>query len=343
MRSRRSILSRALLVLGTLAAAPIQASIAVAGTVEVELTPPISAAMYDYQNVGYRMRVRGDKVRVSVQLSPLSSAASFQPMRVEPGLADLEALARRLTADETLVYDAVSRILAWVASNIRYDLDRAASQDAAAVLERRSAYCTGAARLSVALLRAVGIAAREVPGYVVDADGGVEPEGYHRWIEVEYPDLGWVFSDPLHSHHFVPPSYVRLADTRVMSAQPTAASRILHRFGRVTPVDLTPGPPGVHVRRNSAKQQAAALMVRGPANRFERVTLVGPDRQWRAPFERGETIFLGLQPGVYTVIAEAGGEIRAQRQLRLTGRVRGLLELAVEGESRLAPSRGQMW
>ena len=72
------------------------------------------------------------------------------------------------------------------------DLDRGAPQDAQSVLARRSAYCTGVARLTVALLDALAIPAREVAGYVVDdlPQGG--RSGFHRWIEVFYDDRGWV-------------------------------------------------------------------------------------------------------------------------------------------------------
>jgi transglutaminase-like putative cysteine protease len=94
-------------------------------------------------------------------------------------------------------------------------------QDAPTVLRRRTAYCTGTARLAVALLTAVGIEAREVPGYVYASAGSddVRP-GFHRWIEVRYPDRGWAFSDPLASQHFVPATYLRLAAESLEVAPP---------------------------------------------------------------------------------------------------------------------------
>ena len=65
----------------------------------------------------------------------------------------------------------------------------------------RRAYCVGFAELAVDLLRRVGISARTVQGILrtdPGADGYEAAIGgvYHRWIEVYYPDRGYVFSDP---------------------------------------------------------------------------------------------------------------------------------------------------
>lgn len=79
------------------------------------------------------------------------------------------------------------------------------------VLERGSGDAEEVARLAVALLQAVGIDARTVRGRVVGMPDIGSPRGAHVWIEVRYPERGWVFSDPLHFHHYVPATYVRFA------------------------------------------------------------------------------------------------------------------------------------
>jgi transglutaminase-like putative cysteine protease len=107
----------------------------------------------------------------------------------------------------------VRRILLALASEVKYDPDRLRNQDPAAVFSTRRAYCVGFAELAVDLLRRVGISARTVQGVLRTdptadrydpAIGGV----YHRWIEVYYPDRGYVFSDPAASVNGVDARYV---------------------------------------------------------------------------------------------------------------------------------------
>ncbi len=95
----------------------------------------------------------------------------------------------------------------------RYDPDRLRRQDPAAVFASRRAYCVGYAELAVDLLRRVGISARTVQGVLrtdPDADGYDASIGgvYHRWIEVYYPDRGYVFSDPSSSVNGVDARYI---------------------------------------------------------------------------------------------------------------------------------------
>jgi transglutaminase-like putative cysteine protease len=63
------------------------------------------------------------------------------------------------------------------------------------------------------LLRRAGIHARTVQGVLKSRPGtpGYEPDiggAYHRWIEVHYPDRGFVFSDPSASVNGVDARYL---------------------------------------------------------------------------------------------------------------------------------------
>jgi hypothetical protein len=171
------------------------------GADESLLQLPQGVVAAPYRNNGYRVEPLDEGwARVVVDGAPVASRAALPVVR-DPGDDELARLAIAVAGDAVTVHEAVGRTLAWVSGNIRYELDRTAPQDAPSVLGRRSAYCTGLARLSVALLAARGVTAREVPGWVAD-------EGPHRWIEVWFPDRGWVFSDPLRHHNFVPATYV---------------------------------------------------------------------------------------------------------------------------------------
>ncbi len=218
---------------GFLAALACAASVASAattltsGTDEATLLIPAGVRVADYANQGYRLTVADGVAHVEVQLSGLGSRQGFTtPAPSRSG--SVAFLARSVTAGAKSRYEAVSRLLGWVAANVRYDLDRGAPQDAATVLKRRSGYCTGIAGLTVGLLTSVGIPAREVAGYIVEDQPGGARSGYHRWVEVLYDDRGWVFADPHASHHFVPATYLRLAGDTVEGGEPGHALLLSH-------------------------------------------------------------------------------------------------------------------
>jgi hypothetical protein len=294
---------------------------------------PPEAVVADYANDGYRLQVREGWVEVEVEVAPLRSAHPFELPPEDPLADGLAVLARHVAAGADSRYAAVSRVLSWVARGIRYELDRDASQQPEQVLDRRTAYCTGIARLSVALLDRLGIEAREVSGYVF---GGNVPRGdllgeqaageggYHRWIEVLYPDRGWVFSDPLHSHHFVPANYVRLDSERLDLGRVGPAEEGLARDRRLPARDLYPyGPPWVLARSNGGPRIAAALRVELDPPSGATLTL-SSGRVSRSTRVAGEpSTFVGLQPGSYRlVVAPLDGGSAITRPVQVLDRVR---------------------
>jgi hypothetical protein len=305
--------------------------VAVEGVDRARLLAPAGAAVTDYANAGYRLTWRDGEALVEVRVAPLHSTAGFTPRGAPGAPGDSAAgavarLARAVTAGAVTRYEAVSRLLDWVARNVRYELDRTQDQSAEAVLERRRAYCTGVARLSVALLEAVGIEAREVAGWVA-ADGpapAAGAAGYHRWIEVLYPDRGWVFSDPLVSHHFVPASYLRLADDQV--ADGLAGGLLLERRDRVSAVDLyARAPAGIRAGRNLPRQLAAALEVVADVAGAEAV-LEGKGVRRRQALRAGRGVFVGLEPGRYALRLQGPG-LDLERVVTLRGLVRASVYL----------------
>ncbi len=292
---------------------------AVEGVDRVRLLPPAGARIEDYRNAGYLLRWIGDEIEVEVDTGPLDSQTRFEPAR-RPASGPIERLAAGLTAGAGTHYEAVSRILGWVARHVEYDLDRGQPQSAQAVLDRRSGYCTGVARLTVALLEAVGIEAREVAGYVVGSVPG-RPSGYHRWIEAYLPDRGWVFSDPLVTHHYVPATYLRLA-AEDLEVERGTEGLLLERLDAIATVDLYPlAPPGVTARRSSARQLAAALRIRLEDQSNGTAVLEGRSSRWTHALIDGKTTFVGLDPGSY--------------QLRLLLPGRGIFESPVELPNRV--------
>jgi hypothetical protein len=299
------------------------------GTDVARLLPPTGARVEPYENDGYAMSFVEGGVEVRVDLAPIRSRAGFaHPSRAARGAIDAAAYAATASARDR--YGAVSGVLSWVATHVRYVLDRAAPQDPRDVVARGTAYCTGVARLAVALLGSVGIEAREVPGYIFEDLHNGPRSGFHRWIEVWYPDRGWVFSDPLATQHFVPATYLRLAEESL--AELPGGGKLLSRKTRSEEVDLVPGAPDrIRVRPNDDARRAAALVIRMEAATDAEAVLsrAGGERR-RARIEDGEARFLGLETGRYELRVLAGGKVKAEKAL--------IFRAPVLGEVRI-PSR----
>ena len=331
--SRATLGALALLALPGTATAQ---AVAYGGSDRVRLELPAGGLVEGYSNAGYRLQVSGGIATVEVELSPLRSRQPFtMPSGETAGAAPIPVLARAVAAGAATRYDAVTRVLQWVARNIAYDLDRSEPQDAAAVLQRRSGYCTGIARLSVALLQALDIPAREVPGFLVAPAGGGAgsgssrtPAGFHRWIEVHYDDVGWVFSDPLLALHYVPATYVRLASESLLPEAEAAPGRLLARDDRRIAVDLfAEGSPQLSVRRNGVARRAAALQVTVSGATAGRAVLEGVGTRRVRALDRGESTFVGLEPGSYLLRVEVDGASPSLKRVILRDRVWGAVNL----------------
>lgn len=313
------------LVALALSLSPLAASggVAVEGTDRARIVPPSGIILENYRDAGYALTLNGDEAEVRVETWPLESSQRF---RLPSGTATdaVTRLARALVAGADRRYDAVSRLLGWVGRNVRYDLDRSLAQDSTTVLERRSGYCTGIARLSVALLAAAGIPAREVPGWVVGNEGGTGIAGYHRWVEIFYDDRGWVMSDPLATHHYVPANYLRLAGETVVGQ---AGGVLLEREERISPVDVY-GAAGdrVRARRNDSRQLSAALQLTVSGADRGTARLTGNGSAYAQPLVDGRAAFVGLEPGRYRLKVEIGN-LAVEKDVRFRGRVRAALHV----------------
>lgn len=169
----------------------------------------------------------------STGLKPLRTSAPFplnsisaaeQPFlestsQVPATDAEITRLARQLTNSSKTEFDAVQRILAWVVDHLRYVLVPQ-SYDALYSLRTGKGNCQNYSHLTAALLRAVGIPCRIVNGitlkepYDVQVPGGTltlrMAQGRHSWIEVWFPDLGWVPFDPQQTALYVSNRFIRV-------------------------------------------------------------------------------------------------------------------------------------
>ncbi len=175
-----------------------------------------------YDNDGYSLAVlpaRSGAVDlvVTVSDSPLESRAPYPTgLARDPALtaaAVRDAFVFDLVRGATTQSEAVEKVLAGLASRVRYDPDRVRRQEPGAVFREKRANCVGFSELAVDLLRRAGIRARTVQGVLTGGPGtpsydAVVGGAYHRWIEIHYLDRGYVFSDPSASINGVDARYL---------------------------------------------------------------------------------------------------------------------------------------
>jgi len=122
---------------------------------------------------------------------------------VNPQIVDL---ARQITQPATSVMQAVSLVHTHLLTSYRYSLDIPSLQSSHPLddflLTRKTGYCEHYATAMVVLLRTVGIPARLVTGFLAtewNEFGGyytVRQRDAHAWVEVYFPQSGWLTIDP---------------------------------------------------------------------------------------------------------------------------------------------------
>ncbi len=132
---------------------------------------------------------------------------------------DIVALAKKLTAQSKTEFDAVQKILTFVVDHLHYVLVPQ-SYDALYSLSSGKGNCQNYSHLAAALMRAAGIPSRIVNGitlkepYDVRLSNGTltlrMAQGRHSWIEVFFPDLGWVPFDPQQTALYVSNRFIRV-------------------------------------------------------------------------------------------------------------------------------------
>lgn len=168
--------------------------------------------------------VRLDSLRTAAPFPPASMPADVRyylgaTEQVDFHHAGINHQAKALTTSAQNQFDAVQRILTWVVDHLRFVV-KPPRYDAVYAFENRRGNCQNYSHLSAALMRAVGIPVRIVNGvtldrpYDISGDGGIltmkMAQSRHSWIEVYFPDLGWVPFDPQGSELFVSSRFVRI-------------------------------------------------------------------------------------------------------------------------------------
>jgi transglutaminase-like putative cysteine protease len=135
--------------------------------------------------------------------------------------ATIVALAQSLVVGCTSQHQAVNEIVKWVDLNLLWTLGQ--PTDAVSVISDplHRTQCAGFANTTIALLRAVGIPARFLAGTTAHGQYqrwwsptqsylyGWTYSGSHAWIDVYFPDVGWVPFDPQGKYNYIDIQYCR--------------------------------------------------------------------------------------------------------------------------------------
>jgi len=169
---------------------------------------------------------------IKAELLAMESASSF-PLRdikkddtvflkptsmVQSDSEEIASLSGKLTENAKTENDAVNAILNWVSDNVKYTYNPP-QYDALYTLKTGKGNCQNFAHLSMALLRAAGIPARIVGGISLKRQWKVPVEngflvqdmgqGGHAWMEILFPDLGWLSYDPQQSRQFTSTRHIK--------------------------------------------------------------------------------------------------------------------------------------
>jgi transglutaminase-like putative cysteine protease len=167
------------------------------------------------------------------KLPALATQDPFPLVAVKPELMDylkpteqvqsnnprIRELASQLTSNVNTEFDAVQRVIAWVVDHVHY-VTPPAKYDAVYSLESGKGNCQNFSHLTAALLRAVGIPVRIINGITFNQPFDIAwqkgtltfkmGQGRHSWVEVWFPELGWVPFDPQNTMLFVSTRYLRI-------------------------------------------------------------------------------------------------------------------------------------
>lgn len=107
----------------------------------------------------------------------------------------IQETARKVVGDETNPYWIARKLFNHVIDNIEYE--RVGGWNVApTVLKRGTGSCSEYSFVYIALCRAAGLPARYAGSVVIRGDDASTDDVFHRWVEVYFPNYGWIPIDP---------------------------------------------------------------------------------------------------------------------------------------------------
>jgi transglutaminase-like putative cysteine protease len=177
------------------------------------------------ESEAYRNAGLGSAARNYLQLPPLS--------------ARTRALADSFRLAATTRYDHVTSIQRWLRTEFGYTLELPQSRREATLdyflFERRAGHCEYFSTALAVLLRAGGVPARNVNGFLGGVWNGfgrfltVTQNQAHSWVEVYFPGFGWITFDPTPT---APVTGGSTTGTRLLSRFRFVFEGVEHRWGK---------------------------------------------------------------------------------------------------------------
>lgn len=166
--------------------------------------PQHSEASFDYEVVSESgLPPAADLRRASPDYPEAIRRVYLDLPQLDPRIRDL---ARQVTAGDSSNYDRTSTIESYLRTHFTYTLDpvgiRPDDPIGSFLFQARQGYCEYFASAMAVMLRTLGIPARPVNGFQtgtynhVGKDYVVRARDAHTWVEVYFPDYGWIPFDP---------------------------------------------------------------------------------------------------------------------------------------------------
>jgi len=155
--------------------APKAAKITVEQTLDLELT--CFNTLHTAAKLPYAEEVR---TRLADSLGPDEKEG------INPDNPQLEPICSTIVKRSRTAEEVVQEVCNWINENITFVKGKKTSDEA---LAQRQGSCTPMSRLACAMLRQIGIPAEMVDAKFIGSESG------HSFIEVYFPDAGWVFYD----------------------------------------------------------------------------------------------------------------------------------------------------
>ncbi len=330
------------------------------------INPKGLCSIPNYSNDGFEQKVIAEdsfskKLKVTVKLDTFKSRAPFPipdfsiskdlrvflrpEERIQSNNQLIRSYARDITRDAKTVKEAFDLIINWVTDRLTYKIDT--PQDAYSVLVNKLGSCQGYSNLSVALLRSAGIPSRLVYGYLPPGDiwgatkvyWGVEIQegGPHAWIEVYFPDVGWVSTDAERSKNFVDPFHIILAIIGTgIESDCYAGGKVLIDFKEMTSftiaeevneieaLDEVNGPQKPMLERIAVGDSLRGRIMGRitdtsgePIEGAETVLWKGLSGEVLPATKSGDFQLVGLDSGVYQVTFRASGFAKQEKEISL--------------------------
>ncbi len=181
------------------------------------------------------------KIKTKVNY-PLKTTGGFDEYTKPSEVIDSEdpsvkQKAREIYNNEDDLFILVSNLAVWINENIEYDWNYVSEVEKASwVLQNKKGTCDEFSTLLIAFCRELGIPAKYIYGMAYADIPQFEGYGQHAWVEVYFPDYGWVPFDPSYMQlGYVDSSHIKLKDA-------TDPDRIRTEFEwKATDVDVEAG------------------------------------------------------------------------------------------------------